>query len=528
MVRLTASQSQNWPSKNDIADLLPPSPPQRWARHTALPVPGSERIAAAEAAAATARRRRRQKLRQQQLDASDLRQETGQVENEEDAGQTTDEARAIREATLGAEQTSLKHLTREKYYQKQQQQRQQKQQQQQRSRKKRLAQLRSQERALLREGGYAEPDTSNPLISPQMAAPDLVSLRPSTVDYANYVPIRQQKDEAPAQGPLPARPRRLPRRPASAGGRRRGRRGGSRRNVAGRKLSSGSGNKMGKRRKMRQFKGAGTGLVHAAAAPFPQWKVKLLVDAEIKRRKKSDNMRLRFERDFAMEELARARASMRRMKTRMSVAAKAAKRSSKRRASVGDSTASSGDEEGASANRNGDGEKSLEEVFRHATLAAAAKQFVSSTLTTLFNPVSSKKPSEGDSSELGDAQDGENTGGDAGGGGDGGGSPRSSRRSRRKRRRWRQNKKGRNLVACDDFIAVLSAAKESGAILPELGELQVVSARLARPAGVANNTANGDGDLYLDLEQWALCYPGDASEVLRWSCAMAGMHMAVF
>ena len=78
------------------------------------------------------------------------------------------------------------------------------------------------------------------------------------------------------------------------------------------------------------------------------------------------------------------------------------------------------------------------------------------------------------------------------------------------------------------ILSLCSAAKESGAILPELGELQVVSARLARPAGVANNTANGDGDLYLDLEQWALCYPGDASEVLRWSCAMAGMHMAVF
>ena len=309
----------------------------------------------------------------------------------------------------------------------------------------------------------------------------------------------------------------------------RGRKGGGRRSLSGRKLAGADGGggadgKKGKRRKIRRYKragGRGFGLA-AAAAAFPQWKVKLLVDAEIKRRKKSENLRLRFERDFAMEELARARSSVRRMKARLSEAAKAAELSAKRWDD--DDGANSVDEAPARANDTEKSELSLEDVFRHASSAAAAKQFVSSTLTTLFNPISTKKQSEGDGPEIRGEQDGETDGG-----GTGGGTPRNSRRNRRKRRRRRQNKRGHNLVSCADFVAVLGAAKESGAILPERDELQLISARLGLKAGRdAGSAANKGGESYLDLEQWALCYPGDASEVLRWSCALAGMHTHVF
>ena len=155
------------------------------------------------------------------------------------------------------------------------------------------------------------------------------------------------------------------------------------------------------------------------------------------------------------------------------------------------------------ANDGKEREKSLEEVFRHASCSTAAKQFVSATLTTLFNPISLKKQSESNRPEDGGEIDSKNNSSVDD-------SSTNRRRRRRKRRLRRQNKKGRNLVACDDFVAVLNSAREAGAILPEPDELQAVSQRLANRLSRSKRGAAPQEDSFdscLDLEEWALCYP---------------------
>ena len=351
-----------------------------------------------------------------------------------------------------------------------------------------------------KSAGTNEQEMSTPLISPQMAAPDLVLLRPSNIDYSKYVPIRSQKDEAPAQGALPARPRKphKPRRPASAGGRMKG--------VIrhrGRRLKNG-----------RQARTNGTSL--KSMAQYPQWKIKLLVDAEMRRRKKRDNIRLRFERDIAMEELARAKASIKRMKSRLSTAAKTVQEYAQRayvQTPMGGNTNLQVKQEPEDVNQDIPFDLSLEEILQHSSSLSAAKQFVGATATTLFHGVSLKKLLKVEKHDPGNKENS---------------SPydQYSNGHRRKRfqHRSRRRKEYCTLVSCSEFIAVLGAAKEEGAILPHSDELQAVCQRLSNHVLPEKN---GNNVTFIDLEEWALYYPGDAAEVLRWSCTIAQKHIPV-
>ena len=78
----------------------------------------------------------------------------------------------------------------------------------------------------------------------------------------------------------------------------------------------------------------------------------------------------------------------------------------------------------------------------------------------------------------------------------------------------------KNYVTKHSFVRVLNIARSAGALLPDERDLKSLATRLS--LDVCSKVGNVDViDKMIDLERWALLYPGDATEILRWSCNMA-------
>ena len=83
----------------------------------------------------------------------------------------------------------------------------------------------------------------------------------------------------------------------------------------------------------------------------------------------------------------------------------------------------------------------------------------------------------------------------------------------------------KTMVLKSTFLRVLNTARTAGALLPEEEDLNALATRLQISAA---ETRKKEGDMkaavtstHVDVLRWALLYPGDAMEVLRWSCLMA-------
>jgi hypothetical protein len=72
----------------------------------------------------------------------------------------------------------------------------------------------------------------------------------------------------------------------------------------------------------------------------------------------------------------------------------------------------------------------------------------------------------------------------------------------------------------------MNIARSAGAMLPDKSDLSALAHRLAISSS-EKNSSGSDGssknreEETINLERWALLYPGDATECLRWCCNMA-------